>query len=96
MTTYNGDRFDWPFIKDRAKLNGISMEEEIGVRSQNKHKELYWGRFITHLDCFSWVERDSYLPMGSRGLKAVTKCKLRYDPVEIHYEKMVPMATENP
>lgn len=22
-----------------------------------------------HMDCFAWVNRDSYLPQGSRGLK---------------------------
>lgn len=31
----------------------------------------------------SWVKRDSYLPVGSQGLKAVTKAKLRYDPLEV-------------
>ena len=25
----------------------------------------------------SWVKRDSYLPVGSQGLKAVTRAKLR-------------------
>ena len=29
-----------------------------------------------HLDAFHWVKRDSYLPQGSQGLKAVTKAKL--------------------
>jgi hypothetical protein len=35
----------------------------------------YWGRFVVHLDAFCWVRRDSYLPQGSQGLKAVTKVK---------------------
>lgn len=26
-----------------------------------------------HIDCLYWVKRDSYLPQGSQGLKAVTK-----------------------
>ena len=47
---------------------------------------------MVHLHCYCWVDRDSYLPMGSRGLKSVTKAKLRYDPVEIDYELMLPMA----
>lgn len=57
---------------------------------------MFWGRWIAHLDCYCWVDRDSYLPMGSRGLKAVTKNKLRYDPVELEPELMVPMARNNP
>lgn len=45
---------------------------------------------------FSWVKRDSYLPVGSQGLKAVAKAKLRYDPVELDPEDMCKMATEQP
>ena len=36
ITTYNGDRFDWPFIMKRALVYGISMEEEIGIGPKNK------------------------------------------------------------
>lgn len=35
------------------------------------------------MDCYCWVKRDSYLPQGSQGLKAVTRAKLKYDPVEL-------------
>ncbi len=41
------------------------------------------------MDAFYWVQRDSYLPQGSQGLKAVTKYKLGYDPVEVDPEDMV-------
>ena len=44
----------------------------------------------------SWVKRDSYLPMGSQNLKATTKAKLRYDPVELDPEDMCRMACEDP
>ena len=40
-------------------------------------------RFASHLDAFAWVKRDSYLPQGSQGLKAVAKAKLGFDPLEI-------------
>ena len=43
----------------------------------------YVGRGMVHLDAFCWVQRDSYLPQGNQGLKAVTKSKLGYDPVEV-------------
>ena len=49
-----------------------------------------------HMDAFSWVRRDSYLPQGSQGLKAVTKYKLGYDPVEVDPEDMVRFAMEKP
>ncbi len=48
------------------------------------------------MDCFCWVQRDSYLPQGSQGLKAVTRTKLKYDPVELDPEKMTPYAREKP
>lgn len=48
------------------------------------------------MDCFRWVKRDSYLPMGSQGLKAVAHAKLGYDPVELDPEEMTPLAYENP
>lgn len=44
----------------------------------------------------SWVKRDSYLPVGSQGLKAVAKAKLRYDPVELDPEEMCRLAVEQP
>lgn len=45
---------------------------------------------------YSWVKRDSYLPVGSHGLKAVAKAKLRYDPVELDPEDMCRLAVEEP
>ena len=69
------------------------MENEIGFYLEND--EHWYGRFITHLDCMYWVNRDSYLPNGSRGLKAVTRAKLGYEPVEVDPELMVPIARDN-
>ena len=40
--------------------------------------------------------RDSYLPQGSQGLKAVTRKKLGYDPLELDPELMLPYASEKP
>ena len=37
-----------------------------------------------------WVKRDSYLPQGSQGLKAVTVAKLGYNPIELDPELMTP------
>lgn len=60
------------------------LEEEIGIFSTTKKKNKeYRGRFVLHLDAFCWVKRDSYLPIGSQGLKSVTKEKLGYNPVEL-------------
>eukprot|EP00913_Durusdinium_trenchii_P009774 g9180.t3 len=53
------------------------------------NEEYYAGKWIVHLDCFAWVQRDSYLPCGARGLKAVTRYKLKYDPVELDPEERV-------
>jgi DNA polymerase epsilon subunit 1 len=56
----------------------------------------YTGRCVIHLDAFCWVQRDSYLPQGNQGLKAVTKHKLGYDPVEVDPEDMLNFAREKP
>lgn len=36
------------------------------------------------------MKRDSYLPQGSQGLKAVTVAKLGYNPIELDPELMTP------
>lgn len=92
--TYNGDFFDWPFIETRAAKLGMDMEQEIGFKCVKNGECL--SRSAVHMDCFHWVNRDSYLPQGSRGLKAVTKYKLGYDPVEVDPEDMVKFAAEQP
>lgn len=94
FTTFNGDFFDWPFIQDRAEKYQLKIEEEIGIYNST-NGEIH-GRFAPHLDCFYWVKRDAYLPQGSHGLKAVTKAKLGYDPVELDPELMLPYAQERP
>lgn len=93
VVTYNGDFFDWPFVEARANMLGLDMFRATGVQCFN---EEYRGRACVHLDAFHWVRRDSYLPQGSQGLKAVTKAKLGYDPVEVDPEDMVKFAQERP
>ncbi|EAN76998.1 DNA polymerase epsilon catalytic subunit, putative [Trypanosoma brucei brucei TREU927] len=92
--TYNGDYFDFPFIHARSLFHHLSMREELGF-SQNSEGAFVANKLV-HLDCFYWVKRDSYLPQGSQGLKAVTKYKLGYEPIEVDPEDMLPLAQSNP
>lgn len=94
IATYNGDYFDWPFVEARASVLGIDMYHEIGFRKNSE--DIYQSDYGVHMDCFSWVSRDSYLPQGSRGLKAVTVVKLGYDPDELDPELMTRYASERP
>ena len=94
IATYNGDFFDWPFVEARASVHGIDMYQEIGFRKNME--DIYQSNYCVHMDCFAWVNRDSYLPQGSRGLKAVTTAKLGYDPDELDPELMTPYANEKP
>ena len=71
FATYNGDMFDWPFVEARAAFHGLDMSREIGFQKDSQGE--YKSRPATHMDCFRWVKRDSYLPVGSQGLKAVAK-----------------------
>jgi len=93
ISSFNGDVFDWPFIEERARTYGMRLEKEIGITAD---KEGYMGRFLLHMDCLYWVERDAYLPQGSHGLKAVTKAKLGYNPVELDPEEILPFAKSKP
>ncbi|KAI0224564.1 DNA polymerase epsilon catalytic subunit [Massospora cicadina] len=94
VVTYNGDFFDWPFVDARAKVYGMDIEEEIGFGRDGAGE--YKSSYCIHMDCLAWVKRDSYLPAGSHGLKAVTTSKLGYHPIELDPEKMVTYAQERP
>ncbi|KAF7989243.1 hypothetical protein HCN44_007840 [Aphidius gifuensis] len=94
FVTYNGDFFDWPFVETRAAIHGMNMKELIGW--SKSREDVYVSRPAIHMDALSWVRRDSYLPVGSQGLKAVTKAKLRYNPVEVEPEEMCRLAAEDP
>ncbi|KAJ8723761.1 hypothetical protein PYW07_007741 [Mythimna separata] len=96
FVTYNGDFFDWPFVEARAAVLGLDMKQEIGFSKVAARDGTYACRPAMHMDCLCWVKRDSYLPVGSQGLKAVAKAKLRYDPVELDPEDMCRMAAEQP
>jgi DNA polymerase epsilon subunit 1 len=86
IATYNGDFFDWPFVEQRAAIHGINMYDEIGFKQDDEGE--YKSKYCAHMDCLKWVKRDSYLPQGSQGLKAVTTAKLGYDPLELDPEVM--------
>lgn len=94
ISTFNGDFFDWPFIEKRASVRGLDMFEEIGFAPDSEGE--YKSSYCVHMDCFRWVKRDSYLPQGSQGLKAVTQAKLGYNPIELDPELMTPYAYERP
>ncbi|KAJ2703543.1 DNA polymerase epsilon catalytic subunit [Coemansia sp. IMI 209128] len=94
LATYNGDSFDWPFVDTRAAHHGIDMRSEIGWYRDDADE--YKCRTCVHMDCLRWVKRDSYLPVGSQGLKAVTTAKLGYNPMEIDPEDMTRFAAEQP
>ncbi|KZT25874.1 DUF1744-domain-containing protein [Neolentinus lepideus HHB14362 ss-1] len=94
MATFNGDFFDFPFICARAKVHGIDMFLETGFAKDSEDE--FKSKTCVHMDCFRWVKRDSYLPQGSQGLKAVTTAKLGYNPIELDPELMTPYAMEQP
>ncbi len=61
------------------------MEKELGI-SEKRLGAFYGDYLFVHIDCFYWVKRDAFLPHGSHGLKAVTKKKLGYNPIEVDPE----------
>ena len=93
MATFNGDFFDFPFLCARAKVHGIDMFLETGFAIDSEDE--YKSRTCCHMDAFRWVKRDSYLPQGSQGLKAVTTAKLGYNPIELDPELMTPYVLQS-
>lgn len=71
--TYNGDFFDWPFLETRASKHGMDMYEQLSFKKGDNPECL--SRAAVHMDCMHWVNRDSYLPQGSRGLKVGRWCR---------------------
>ncbi len=98
FVTFNGDFFDWAFVEKRAAYLGLDMGKEIGMRSLGEEigGDETRGRTAVHMDVFHWVTRDSYLPQGSRGLKAVTRTLLGFEPEEIPPEEMMEAALNRP
>jgi len=97
IVTYNGDNFDWPYVEQRCTANGIDLQRQTGfARSISDNGAYFVSPCVTHIDAFHWVKRDSYLPAGSHGLKAVCRAKLGYDPLEIDPEDMTRFAREQP
>ncbi|KAK6465694.1 DNA-directed DNA polymerase epsilon, catalytic subunit A [Scheffersomyces coipomensis] len=94
IATFNGDFFDWPFVETRTTFHDMDMFDEIGFAKDNDGE--YKSKYCVHMDCYRWVKRDSYLPQGSQGLKAVTTVKLGYNPTELDPELMTPYAYEKP
>ena len=94
FVTFNGDSFDWPFVQERAIANGLDLKKEIGFEINNAGE--YIATHAVHMDAYKWVKRDSYLPAGSQGLKAVTTVKLGYNPLELDPEDMTRFARERP
>ncbi|KAL1527844.1 hypothetical protein AB1Y20_009223 [Prymnesium parvum] len=97
VVTYNGDNFDWPYICERCSAHGINLQKETGFAKSTSDNGAYFvSPCVTHIDAIHWVKRDSYLPAGSHGLKAVCRAKLGYDPLEIDPEDMTRFAREQP
>ncbi|EDO08465.1 DNA polymerase B exonuclease domain family protein [Babesia bovis T2Bo] len=94
IVTYNGDVFDFPYVRRRAEINGLSMDKSLGMYMTGS--DIITGNAMINMDCYRWVERDSYLPFGSRTLKQVCKIKLKYNPTELDPEEMVPCARNDP
>jgi hypothetical protein len=47
----------------------VKIGEPTTTRTAMGLRQEYRGRYILHMDCLRWVERDSYLPCGSRVCK---------------------------
>ena len=81
---------------DDYPLEEDDPEKQVSEKGENKFGFGFLNNVQAHVDCLYWVKRDSYLPIGSHSLKAVTKMKLNYNPVEVDPEEMLPLAKRFP
>lgn len=95
IVTYNGDGFDWDYINNRARINGIKMEKLTGFTNDND-KNHYICRCVFNADCLFWAQRHYDKDKGGRGLKDVTRKVLGYEPEEVDPEEMVQLAFKDP
>ena len=96
MSTADADNAALMSAGGFSSATSSSAAAETSKTASGSGSDEWRGRTAVHLDCFYWVKRDSYLPQGSHGLKAVTREKLGYDPVEIDPEDMLTMARDEP
>lgn len=58
MVTYNGDLFDFPYLKTRAKVLGINLKKELGFEPREIRKGLTFAsklKGVQHLDAYQVV-----------------------------------------
>lgn len=91
LFTYNGDEFDIKYILDRCVLCQVPSEQ-----LNHQHDYRLFKNWV-HIDVMRWVERDSMLPLGKRGLKTVAQIKLNaVDPIVVDHDKMAQLAIDDP
>lgn len=69
--TFNGDGFDMPFVVTRCEILKVDFSD---LKLQPGSNTLM--QRSVHIDALYWVNRDSMLPNGKRGLKIVSEIKL--------------------
>lgn len=87
IATYNGDKFDFWFLNERAKRYGINLRDYgILVEDVIDRQTKIYG--IPHIDTYIWAQRFSYSAKGELGAKDITKKFLNYEPEEVKYEDL--------
>lgn len=91
---------------DMYKETGFTKDQEEEFKSRScAHMDCFRRVFLSFYFVYHvlyseytllrrWVKRDSYLPQGSQGLKAVTVAKLGYNPIELDPELMTPCVSK--
>ncbi|KAL5974610.1 DNA polymerase epsilon catalytic subunit A [Asimina triloba] len=88
--TYNGDFFDWPFLESRAAYHGIRMNDGFFVIKTKENV------VQNSLAIWTVLHGSNEIAISLKAVKAVTKAKLGYDPIEVNPEDMVRLAMEQP
>lgn len=85
---YNSDKFDWKQIVENGKMQEPPVTFD-DMLDYDKYERAWKKDGYIFLDVIRYIERDSYLSKGNRGLKDVSKIKLGIEPLEIDHEETV-------
>jgi DNA polymerase elongation subunit (family B) len=85
---YNCDKFDWQHIVANGALQPEPVKFD-DVLVLDDFEKAYTKDGHIYIDVIKFIERDSYLSKGNRGLKDVAKILMSIEPMEVNHEEVV-------
>jgi DNA polymerase elongation subunit (family B) len=88
VSGYNSDAFDWNQMIENGKMLQTPVPFDDLFKYDDYEKAPKKDGYLM-IDAIDYIQRDSYLPKGYRGLKDVARILLGVEPLEIDHEETV-------